>query len=30
MIKNFLGVSLFDPDGYFYELNQLLSETPAE
>lgn len=29
MIKNFLSVSLFDPDGYFYELNQLVSETPA-
>jgi catechol 2,3-dioxygenase-like lactoylglutathione lyase family enzyme len=28
-IKNFLGVSLFDPDGYFYELNQLLSESSA-
>lgn len=24
-MKNFIGVSLFDPDGYFYELNQLLS-----
>lgn len=30
MIKNFLGVSLFDPDGYFYELNQLLSESPPD
>jgi catechol 2,3-dioxygenase-like lactoylglutathione lyase family enzyme len=30
MIKNFIGVSLFDPDGYFYELNQLVSETPPE
>ena len=23
-IKHFIGVSLFDPDGYFYECNQLL------
>lgn len=23
--KNFIGLSLFDPDGHFYELNQLLS-----
>jgi len=30
MMKNFLGVSLFDPDGHFYELNQLLSESPAD
>lgn len=30
MMKNFIGVSLFDPDGYFYELNQLVSETPPE
>ena len=25
--KHFLGISLFDPDGYFYEVNQLLRET---
>lgn len=25
--KHFLGVSLFDPDGYFYEVNQLLRES---
>lgn len=30
MMKNFIGVSLFDPDGYFYELNQLVSETPVD
>jgi len=30
MMKNFIGVSLFDPDGYFYELNQLVSESPAD
>jgi catechol 2,3-dioxygenase-like lactoylglutathione lyase family enzyme len=29
MMKNFIGVSLFDPDGHFYELNQLVSESPA-
>ena len=29
-IKHFLGVSLFDPDGYFYELNQLLRESDPE
>jgi catechol 2,3-dioxygenase-like lactoylglutathione lyase family enzyme len=29
MLKNFIGVSLFDPDGHFYELNQLVSESPA-
>ena len=28
MIKNFISTSLFDPDGYFFELNQLVSETP--
>ncbi len=27
-LKCFLGVSLFDPDGYFYELNQLLASKP--
>ena len=27
LIKHFIGVSLFDPDGYFYELNQLERET---
>ncbi len=26
-MKHFLGVSLFDPDGYFYEANQLLRES---
>ena len=26
-LKHFLGLSLFDPDGYFYEVNQLLRET---
>lgn len=26
-MKHFLGVSLFDPDGYFYECNQLLRES---
>lgn len=25
--KHFLGVSMFDPDGYFYECNQLLRES---
>ena len=25
-MKYFLGMSLFDPDGYFYECNQLLRE----
>ncbi len=25
-MKNFLGLSLFDPDGHFYEINQLVSE----
>lgn len=30
MLKNFLGVSLFDPDGHFFELNQLLSESPPD
>ena len=25
-MKHFLGLSLFDPDGYFYECNQLLRE----
>ena len=29
-MKNFLGLSLFDPDGYFYELNQLLSSSPID
>jgi len=24
--KNFIGLSLFDPDGHFYEINQLLDE----
>jgi catechol 2,3-dioxygenase-like lactoylglutathione lyase family enzyme len=28
-IKHFLGTSLFDPDGYFYEFNQLLRVEPA-
>jgi len=27
MIKHFIGVSLFDPDGHFYEINQLVRET---
>ncbi|MEO0996836.1 MAG: VOC family protein [Pseudomonadota bacterium] len=26
-MKHFLGVSFFDPDGYFYECNQLLRES---
>ncbi|HAU01670.1 MAG: VOC family protein [Porticoccaceae bacterium] len=26
-MKHFLGLSLFDPDGYFFECNQLTSET---
>ena len=26
-MKHFLGLSLFDPDGYFYECNQLLRES---
>lgn len=26
-MKHFLGLSLFDPDGYFYEVNQLLRES---
>jgi catechol 2,3-dioxygenase-like lactoylglutathione lyase family enzyme len=30
MLKHFIGVSLFDPDGYFYELNQLVRETPPD
>jgi len=25
-MKNFVGLSLFDPDGYFFECNQLVSE----
>jgi catechol 2,3-dioxygenase-like lactoylglutathione lyase family enzyme len=25
-MKHFLGLSLFDPDGYFYEINQLVHE----
>lgn len=27
--KHFLSVSVFDPDGYFYEFNQLLRSEPA-
>jgi catechol 2,3-dioxygenase-like lactoylglutathione lyase family enzyme len=27
MVKHFLSASLFDPDGHFFELNQLLRET---
>ncbi len=27
LIKHFIGVALFDPDGHFYELNQLVRET---
>ena len=27
MVKHFVSVSLFDPDGHFYEINQLLRET---
>ena len=30
MMKHFLGLSLFDPDGYFYEINQLVRETDPE
>jgi catechol 2,3-dioxygenase-like lactoylglutathione lyase family enzyme len=26
-MKHFVGLSLFDPDGYFFELNQLVKET---
>lgn len=26
-MKNFVGISLFDPDGYFFECNQLIAET---
>ncbi len=29
-IKHFLGLSLFDPDGYFYELNQLVKGAPPD
>lgn len=29
LMKHFIGVSLFDPDGYFYELNQLQRESAA-
>ena len=29
-MKYFLGCSLFDPDGYFFELNQLLRSEPVE
>jgi catechol 2,3-dioxygenase-like lactoylglutathione lyase family enzyme len=29
-LKQFIGVSLFDPDGYFFELNELLRETDPE
>lgn len=29
-MKFFLGLSLFDPDGYFYEFNQLLEQNPAD
>jgi len=25
-MKNFIGLSMFDPDGYFFECNQLVSE----
>jgi len=25
-MKHFLGLFLFDPDGYFYEINQLVRE----
>ena len=28
-MKHFVSVSLFDPDGYFYEFNQLTGSTPA-
>ncbi len=28
-LKHFVGVALFDPDGHFYELNQLVRETAA-
>lgn len=27
LTKNFIGLSLFDPDGYFFECNQLVSES---
>ncbi len=26
-MKHFLGLSLFDPDGHFFEINQLVAET---
>lgn len=26
-MKHFIGLNLFDPDGHFYELNQLVKET---
>jgi len=29
-MKNFIGLSLFDPDGYFFECNQLVAETALE
>ena len=29
-MKTFLGLSVFDPDGYFYEFNQLLHSEPAD
>lgn len=28
-MKYFIGTSVFDPDGYFYECNQVLREEPA-
>lgn len=30
MMKNFIGISFFDPDGYFFECNQLVSETEID
>ena len=28
-LKTFIGLSVFDPDGYFYEFNQLLGSAPV-
>ena len=29
-MKHFIGLSIFDPDGHFFECNQLLSETDPD
>ncbi|MFK8052927.1 MAG: VOC family protein [Woeseiaceae bacterium] len=30
VMKHFIGISVFDPDGYFYECNQLVSQGEPE